>query len=333
MALTDAFLRFAVDLHTPAVSNAPVFLDPALQKTLPDVDALAGRLGSTSDLRPVVSDTLRSHPIYEGLRAALQTVRSDPSYPAGDTLEQEAALLLNLDRARTLPGRTSGRHIVVDVAGQRLLAFEGGDVRETMKVVVGKASMPTPVMIGRLSHAIVNPYWNLPPDLARQRLSGSRSEAVANISRHHMEVLSDWSDKSRPLAPDEIPWSAALNGQVTVRMRQKPGPDNMMGKVKFMMPNPLGIYLHDTPLRGDFSLEDRALSAGCIRLEDPARLSAWLFGNDVLATPMLETRVELAEPMAVYVVYLTVFPEPDGALRNRPDFYGRDLGSVAKQTA
>jgi L,D-transpeptidase YcbB len=110
-------------------------------------------------------------------------------------------------------------------------------------------------------------------------------------------------------------------------VRQRPGPHNMMGTVKFMLPNPLGIYLHDTPMRGLFGDASRTDSAGCVRLQHPARLGAWMFGQkqafDSKGAP--DQRVNLPTPVPVYILYLTAQPGADG-ISYPPDIYSRDPG-------
>jgi murein L,D-transpeptidase YcbB/YkuD len=109
-----------------------------------------------------------------------------------------------------------------------------------------------------------------------------------------------------------------------LRMRQSPGPDNMMGAVKFMLPNRLGIYLHDTPDKSVFARDDRRLSSGCVRLEDAARLGRWLFnGNEPVSWGAPEDRADLPQPVPVYILYLTALPQDDRIVV-QPDNYRRD---------
>ena len=98
------------------------------------------------------------------------------------------------------------------------------------------------------------------------------------FAEERLEVLSDWSERARPLDPRRVDWRAVAAGRRLVNMRQLPGPQNMMGRVKFMLPNDLGVYLHDTPHRDLFTRTDRRESSGCVRLEDAQRLGRWLFG-------------------------------------------------------
>jgi murein L,D-transpeptidase YcbB/YkuD len=148
----------------------------------------------------------------------------------------------------------------------------------------------------------------------------------------NLEALSDWTPTARVLTPAEINWKSVAYGRQILRVRQRPGPDNMMGRVKFVFPNNLGIYLHDSPLRQYFAQPERADSAGCVRLGDAQRLARWLIPEKVreLNEPGApETRVDLAAPIPVYIVYFTVAPE-GGGLVIRPDIYRRDNALMAR---
>ena len=233
----------------------------------------------------------------------------------------ERLILANIERARAIPARPDGRYILVDTASARLWMIEDGRIADSMRVVVGKRAMPTPLMAGMIRYAVLNPYWNLPPDLIRERArKGPRA-----IAAERLQVLSDWSPRARLLDPRRIDWRAVAAGRRFVNLRQTPGPHNMMGRIKFMMPNDLGVYLHDTPHRDLLRRDDRHLSSGCVRLEDAQRLARWLFDGRVPAasgTP--EQRVDLPEPVPVYLAYFTALPARGGIVFQN-DAYRRDV--------
>ncbi|HEY2483122.1 MAG TPA: L,D-transpeptidase family protein, partial [Caulobacteraceae bacterium] len=126
-----------------------------------------------------------------------------------------------------------------------------------------------------------------------------------------------------PVSATAVDWSAVADGTANVHVRQLPGPGNVMGQVKFMLPNLLGIYLHDTPERGLFHSRRRADSHGCVRLQHPEQLAAWLFGRPVIADGRPDQEVDLAASVPVYIVYLTLTTTP-GGLSRAPDIYRRD---------
>lgn len=232
-------------------------------------------------------------------------------------------LALNLDRARLLPG-PSVRHIAVDTAAQQLVYYQDGAEAGRMRVVVGKPEEQTPMLAGVMRYAILNPYWNVPDDLAYRRVV-SRVLNGASLRTLGFEALSDWGANARVLVPEQIDWQAVADGRERIRVRQLPGPANAMGRVKFMFPNDLGIYLHDTNEPQLMGRPARYFSSGCVRLEDADRLGQWLFGRPLVAqggTP--EQHVALPEPVPVYLTYLTAQPDGQGGVRFLDDAYDRD---------
>ena len=244
----------------------------------------------------------------------------------------ERLIIVNLERARRLPLATEAhRYILVDVGSARLYMYENGRPVDSMKVIVGKEETATPMMAAQLRYASVNPYWNVPPELVVKLIAPNvLKQGVTYLKDRRYEVLNDWSDEATALDPSTIDWQAAADGRKTIRVRQLPGPANSMGKVKYMMPNDFGIYLHDTPHKELFADDNRWISNGCIRLEDAPRLAAWLMGGLPQAPdPDRPQRVDLPDPVPVYVTYLTVAASPQG-VTFRPDPYRRDPAVIAR---
>ena len=242
----------------------------------------------------------------------------------------DSILALNLDRARVLPG-PEVRHITVNEAAQQLVYYDHGIEVGRMKVVVGKPSEQTPLLAGMVRYAILHPYWNVPPDLVQHK-AASGIFSGATLQKSGFEALSDWSAQAQLLDPSEIDWKAVASGAEQLRVRQMPGPRNAMGKVKFMFPNDLGIYLHDTPERALFDKSPRYFSSGCVRLEDAERLGEWPFGKPLAAeSDAPEQNVALPRPVPVYLTYLTA-QAADGRVVYLDDAYGRD-GTDTRQVA
>ena len=189
-------------------------------------------------------------------------------------------ITLNIARLAALPEDLGDRFVLVDAAEQKLYMYNNGRVERTMRVIVGKESDPTPMMAGVLRYSILNPYWNVPVDLTRRNIAPKvLKEGKAYLDRAGFEALSDWTPEARVLSYKEVDWKAVERGDIELRVRQKPGAGNGMGEIKFMFPNELGIYLHDTPSRDLFDKDDRSFSAGCVRLEKPWELAEWLYGE------------------------------------------------------
>lgn len=235
----------------------------------------------------------------------------------------EAVIIANLDRLRALPVG-SGRYVVVDTRAAQLRMIAGGRQVDAMRVIVGKRGMETPLLAGFIRYAMVNPYWNVPPDLVRHTIAPAVLRGGVDTLRQRNFVLSsDWQSTD-PLDPGDVDWQAIAEGRESVWVRQRPGGRNMMGAVKFMLPNDLGIYLHDTPDKTLFARADRRLSSGCVRVEDAGKLAQWLFGRAILGgDPTPDRRVDLSEPVPVFTTYLTA-SVADGQVRFVTDVEQRD---------
>jgi L,D-transpeptidase YcbB len=256
-------------------------------------------------------------PHYVAMRTMLDRAR-DGGRPES-TLRR---IRLNMERARVLPGPWA-HHIVVDAASGRLWFYQAGREAGKMRVVVGKATSQTPMLAGMMQYAILNPYWNVPVDLA-QTLIAPKVLAGQSLKSMGFEALSDWGPNPSRLDPATIDWSAVASGARELRLRQLPGGSNSMGQVKFMFPNDQGIFLHDTPDRALFAKSSRHFSNGCVRLEDAAALSKWLFGKPIRAgSKNPERAVALTVPVPVYLTYFTTTPTKQG-VGFLEDVYSRD---------
>lgn len=246
----------------------------------------------------------------------------------------KALLLINMERARRLPapGMANARKfILVDAAGAKLTMYEDGRPVDSMKVIVGTDKSPTPMMAALMRYANVNPYWNIPPDLVAKTIAPRVvAEGVKFLTDRRYEVLDSWENDAKVIDPATVDWPSVASGKTELRVRQLPGGSNFMGEIKFMLPNNYGIYLHDTPNRELFAQERRQLSNGCVRLEDARRLARWVFGDMPMATsPDAEQRVDLKEPIPVYITYMTAGFD-NGQLAFRSDAYERDRSLLAK---
>jgi murein L,D-transpeptidase YcbB/YkuD len=203
-----------------------------------------------------------------------------------------------------------------------------------MVVVVGKPKYPTPMMSAYVRYASLNPYWFVPPDLAAERIAPKvLKQGLRYLDELGYQVLNDWDEHPQIIDPKTIDWKAVADGKTEVLIRQLPGPHNSMGRMKFMFPNEAGVYLHDNPERELFSEASRLYSGGCVRLEDAARLGRWLFGRDLdWEAAGTEEKVPLADPVPVYITYLTAMPE-GSSIAYYDDVYGRDAKRLAAMSS
>jgi len=258
------------------------------------------------------------HPLYGQLRQAALAQASDPD-------QLDPAVRTNLERLRALPAPGKGRTILVDAANARLWMYEGDRPVDSMKVVVGKPELQTPMYAGYVRYAILNPYWNVPEDLVAGKIAANAvSRGPSYLRTAGYQVLSDWSSEATPVDPAKIDWRQVASGAENVRVRQLPGAANAMGVVKFEFPNKYGIYLHDTPDKQLMLKDQRQFSSGCVRLEDAPRLGRWLFQGPMPAVSSEpEQKVDLPAIVPVYITYLTARVEA-GRIALGPDPYGRD---------
>ena len=205
---------------------------------------------------------------------------------------------------RQIPAR--GRYVLVDAASARLFMVEDGRVRDSMRVIVGKPTAATPPLTSMLNSATLNPYWNVPVDLA-QTLIAPRvlKGGISYLTDRGYEVVSGFGAGARVLPPERVDWQAVAAGAATVHVRQRPGPANSMGQIKFGLAQTNGIYLHDTPNKELFAKEERNLSNGCIRLEDAPRFARWLLGTEpALGSAAPEQQLALPGAVPITITYL-----------------------------
>ena len=320
MMLSQAFVTYARDQrHDP---GGIIYVDSQLRPTPPSAEALLGAAAKAPSLADYVRTMGWMNPIYAKLRGAIasQMYRSDA---------ERRLLELNLERARALPSG-NGRYVIVNPPAARLYMYENGQVVDSMRVVAGRPDpiAQTPMMNAFIRYIALNPYWNSPADITAKRLAPTiLKEGRAYFKNRGYELLSDWGDHPHVIDPMSIDWHAVAAGRVQARLRQKPGPANSMGKMKFMFPNAQGIWLHDTPEREKIEDAARLQSNGCVRLEDAKRLARWLFEgrppSPQGARP--EQKVNLPEPVPLYITYLTAVPSGTSIVYF-DDFYGKDRG-------
>ncbi len=229
--------------------------------------------------------------------------------PAVRRIEQ---ILINLNRMRWMP-EPEGNLLLVNIPEFKLQVFEGKQKAFSMNVVVGKEGHNTMMFKGDLSQIVFSPYWNLTPDIIREEIVPAMAKNPNYLATHNMEVT-------------------GTSGGMPV-IRQLPGPENSLGKVKFLFPNSFNIYFHDTPAKSLFSKDKRAYSHGCIRLSEPTKLAEYLlrsqpeWPSDKIADAMNsgeEKYVKLKNSVPVIITYYTAWVDENGLLNFRDDIYGHD---------
>jgi murein L,D-transpeptidase YcbB/YkuD len=243
-------------------------------------------------------------------------------------------IVLNLERRRWMAEDRGSSYIFVNLSDFQLKVVRDGRTVFTSAIVVGTAYNQTPVFSDEMEYLEFNPFWNVPPRIARNELLPKIKEDPGYLIANNFELLSGWSGEASVVDPYAIDWSAMSAGDFAYKLRQRPGEGNALGRVKFMFPNQFDVYLHDTPARGLFAREVRAFSHGCMRVGDPLGLAEVVLAGepgwdrariDTIVASGKRTIVPLAHHLPVHVAYITAFVNKDGSVHFRRDVYGRDL--------
>lgn len=222
-------------------------------------------------------------------------------------------LLINMGRMRWMPNRPSGNLIVVNIPEFVLHLYDGQKKVFDINVVVGKEGHNTMMFTGDLNQIVFSPYWNVPPSIVRNEILPAVAKDPGYLARNNMEEV-------------------GMEGDLP-KIRQLPGPDNSLGRVKFLFPNSFNIYFHDTNAKSLFNKDKRAFSHGCIRLEEPEKMAQYLLRNQPEWTPEriedamnsgVEKYVKLKDPIPVFITYYTAWVDETGQLNFREDIYGHD---------
>ena len=245
------------------------------------------------------------------------------------------SIIVAMERLRWMPEDLGQQYLIVNIAGFELRRVRAGKVEERMAVVVGKPYHRTSVFSGQIRYLEFNPYWNVPPAIAlNEELPKLRSNPGALAAQGYEAVQGD-----RVLGLQTIDWNRYGSGNFPFQLRQRPGDNNALGRVKFMFPNPHNVYLHDSPARNLFGQRERAFSHGCIRLARPLELADQVlqaggvqgWNSERIASTVASAKttvVNLRDPLPVHITYLTAWID-GGVASFRQDIYGHDAKLLA----
>ena len=237
-------------------------------------------------------------------------------------------LRVNLERLRWIFRDLEERYIVANIARYQVTLVEHGEPVWSTRAVVGTPYRQTPSFRAQMTYLVLNPTWTVPPGILRNDLLPELRRSPETLARRNMVVL---DTHGRTVDPAAVDWHAA---HFPYMLRQQPGPDNALGRIKFMLPNSHHVYMHETPSREFFGRADRTFSSGCIRLEQPLELAELLLAEtgrwdraalDAALAHGEPRTVTLPRPLTVLLIYATAVPQ-DGELLLLPDVYRRDGG-------
>lgn len=222
-------------------------------------------------------------------------------------------IVVNMERSRWLPVSLNSDYIAVNIPEFKLHVYHADSLLWSCNVVVGQAFHQTSIFYENVRYVVFSPYWNIPQSIVRAEIVPGIKKQQDYLEKHQMEVTGH---------ADGFPI-----------VRQKPGPNNSLGLVKFLFPNSFNIYLHDSPEKSLFGESSRAFSHGCIRVMEPAKLADFLLKNNGQWNPAkinhamhagIQQYVTLKYKTPVFIAYFTAFVDRNGALNFRKDIYNRD---------
>ncbi|WNM56577.1 L,D-transpeptidase family protein [Candidatus Nitrospira allomarina] len=326
------YLQIKSDGGWPIIPGGPLLTKGT---SSPRVKVLRQRLAATGDMNDGPISSVFDQKVMEGVEKfqarhglsvdgivgprTLETLNT----PVDSRIRQ---LLVNLERRRWMPRTLGPDYVLVNIPDFQLTAYQDGKPQMGMPVIVGKPMSQTPIFSDILEYLVLNPYWNVPRSIVIDEIIPKFQEDPAYLEESNFELV-DWDEQ-----PMEISQLTLENIEAgTIRIRQKPGPNNALGLVKFMFPNDHAIYLHDTPADHLFDASERDFSHGCIRVERPTDLAAFLLNGKWSREEILHTiesserrAIQLPQAIPVYILYLTAWVAEDGTLQFREDLYGHD---------
>lgn len=244
--------------------------------------------------------------------------------------ERIRQLRINLDRGRVLLQDLPQEFVVVNVAGFSLYYVRGQDIVWTTRVQVGKPYRQTPIFRSEMNYLVFNPTWTVPPGIIKADILPAARKDTGVFARKKLKVL---DASGQVIDPASVDWSRFKSGNIPYTLRQDPGPDNALGRVKLMFPNPYLVYLHDTPSQSLFDRAERSFSSGCVRVQDALKLAELVLDDGarwnrdsiaaVIAGGKLQN-VTLKKKVPVLLTYWTAWVDSQGVTNFRRDIYGQD---------
>lgn len=321
--LSEAAAKYSRDLYggrtTPAVSEPDIVI---ARKRL-DVPALLGAMGKDGPAQ--VADRLRpQHGQYAALRQLLAGT---------DDGATRRKIVVNMERWRWLPRDLGPNHILVNTAGYALFVRNNGRTIDSRRVIVGQPYHKTPMFSHIIEYSEFNPTWTVTPNIAGNEFLPQLRKDAGYLDRKGYVLFTSWEADAPAMNARQIDWASVSAKNFPYRIVQPAGPDNVLGQVKFLFPNKFNVYLHDTSSRQLFDRSERALSHGCIRVEDPLTLALLLYkmdGNpaaskiDAVVGTGKTTRVNFRKPIPIHLAYFTLWVGDDGKIVSYDDIYGRD---------
>jgi murein L,D-transpeptidase YcbB/YkuD len=324
IALTTSVLNYIEDLDGERLSPHKINREFHIKDKQIDAAAVLASESAKDPTGEWLRTRTISIPEYQYLKKLLAQYRDKPS---SDRFKQ---IIVTMERWRWMPDEREDRYVQVNIAAFQLKAVEKGKVVLDMPVIIGQRYRHTPVFSSKIYSIRFNPSWHVPYSIAvRDKLPKIRNDP-SYLTRGGFVLYDSSGDV---ISPESVDWSSVSESNFDFHLRQVPGNHNALGKIRFSIDSPYGVYLHSTNDKQLFKKAVRTLSSGCIRVAEPNKLAFFVFNQPDVWTPehiaqnMEGTRtqnVELEKPVTVYISYFTVWEGPDGKPHFGEDVYGQD---------
>jgi murein L,D-transpeptidase YcbB/YkuD len=320
LKLTQSVLTYARHVQAGRFPYTRVSRNIELPQAVPEPADILSTIAAAADAGTALDAFSPQHQEYQKLKAMLAEVRANSGSKKGEAPRQAETIIANMERWRWYPRDLGKAHVVVNQPDFTLRVMHEGAQVWTTRIVIGKPSMPTPLLSETMKYITVNPTWHVPPSIV------------------HNEYLPALAQDPTVLARMGLRVSYSGGG---VSITQPPGPNNALGRIRFNFPNRFLVYQHDTPDKYYFAHEVRAYSHGCMRVQDPAKYAEvllniarpqehWtaarithMFGNGEQDLQLQPT------PIWVHLTYQTAFVDNAGKLQTRRDVYNLDSRTLA----
>lgn len=297
----------------------------------PAISAIKKRLQLTGDLQGTDTSRVFNDSLEVAIKSFQERYGFRPTGVITDSLvkvlnvpveQRIQQILVNMNRMYWMPAELPDNIIKVNIPDFKLYVYEGTTEAFEMPVIVGKEGTNTLMFTGKLNQVVFSPYWNIPESIVRDEILPKMKKDPNYLKKNKMEIVKE---------NDSIP-----------TMRQLPGPENSLGRVKFLFPNSFDIYLHDTPEKSLFQRQNRAFSHGCIRVAQPEKLANYVLRNNQQwdSTKIREAMksdtekyVKVDNPIPVMITYFTAWVDENGQLNFRDDVYSHDAKTASKMFA
>ncbi len=347
MLSANSLIKYSNALQYGLISPRKIYQRYYTATKRPDTADMK-KVFAVGDLKNYLDSIQPKNPQYVTLQKALaQNVQAPGMTPE----ESERYFAVNLERLRWKNKPNAKKYVIVNIADFRLDVMENGKSALNMKVCVGQGrnmkqevslveydesdkvdrpfSRETPQLNSEIYMVQVNPVWNIPQSIASKEIMKIAARDPYYLDNENIDV---YQNGQKVEDPETIDWSSASADEYS--FKQRPGEQNALGKIKFLFKNGSSVYLHDTPAKNAFNQNMRAVSHGCVRVEQPDALAEALFGKgdkyemieSKMANPASEpTDIALSPKVPVYLTYYTCWVDDSGKIQFRPDVYGLDV--------